>query len=233
MKGSRRTRRAPLRASHPRDTDATAFTGILVDLLSHVPGAHSAAIVDPDGETVDYTGRAAPFDVKLAAAEFRVTFDRLRSVPFWREAKTLLVRGSAKSFLVHALSSGYAIVVIFGKRGGFSASARALSVCERALEAEAGLIGGVGRGAQWMPVAVGCDPRQRPMSVSSPNGGTPHSLEVLGSVMGLGNRDRAFRVRLDTGAELMLVRERGGAWYSEEPIDFAHGGRATISARHR
>jgi hypothetical protein len=193
--------RSPL-ALHPRDTDATAFTGILADLISHIPGAHSAALVDPDGESVDYTGKAPPFDVKLAAAQFRVTFDELRSIAFWRETKTLVVRGATKSFLMRDLPDGYALVVILGKRAGFSSSARALSVCAQALEAEAGLSGG------------------RPQSAA-----LPYRLEVLGSVVGLANHDRAFRVRLETGAEVMIVRERGGGWYSEEPIDFTRSAR--------
>lgn len=211
-----RARQCPL---HPRDTDATAFTGILTDLIARIPGAHSAALVDPDGESVDYTGKAPPFDVKLAAAQLRVTFDALREAAPWREATTLVVRASTKSFLVRALSDGYAIVVILSKRAGLSVSTRALSVCERALEAEAGLMRN-GTPVLWTPVAVQCDRRRRPIRVSSPTGATAHRLDVLGSIVGLPNRDRAFQVRLDTGAELMLVRESGGAWYSEEPIDF-------------
>jgi hypothetical protein len=205
---------------HPRDTDATAFTSILAELIAHIPGAHSAALVDPDGESVDYTGRVPPFDAKLAGAQFRVTFDELRARPFWRDVKTLVVRGSTKSFLVRALADGYAIVVIMGKRSGFSPSARALSVCQRALENEAGLSGEYPL-RLCMPVAVNCDSRRKPTSVASPRGGASRPLEVLGSVMGLANRERGFRVRLDTGAEVILVRERGGAWYSEEPIDFS------------
>jgi hypothetical protein len=213
------------RALPPRDTDATAFTGILADLIAHIPGARSAALVDPDGESVDYTGKAAPFDVKLAAAQLRVTFDELRAPVFWREARTLVVRGATKSFLVQALPDGYALVVILAKRAGFSASLRALSVCARALEAEAGLTNDQSWGL-WTRVAVRCDPGWRPVSVSGSKGGASYLVEVLGSVMGLANRDRAFRVRLETGAEVTLVRERGGIWYSEEPIDFARRPRA-------
>lgn len=212
-------------ALYPRDTDATAFTGILADLVSHIPGAHSAALVDPDGESVDYTGKAPPFDVKLAAAQLRVTFDDIRAVAFWRETKTLVVRGATKSFLMRDLPDGYALVVILGKRAGFSSATRALSVCTRALEAEAGLSGGRPLGL-WTSVAVACDRRRRPVTVSPPKGvARPYRLEVLGSVVGLANHDRAFRVRLETGAEVMLVRERGGAWYSEEPIDFTRSAR--------
>jgi hypothetical protein len=224
MTGATPPGRASLRPLHPRDTDATAFTCILADLISHIPGAHSAALVDPDGESVDYTGRGPPFDVKLAAAQFRVTFDVVRTAVPWRAARTLVVRGATKSFLVRALPDGYAVVVVLGKRAGFSSSLRALSVCARALGAEAGLSVELPL-VEWTPVDVGCNARGKPISVSSPNRHALYRLEVLGSVMGLANRDRAFRVRLDTGAEVMLVRERGGAWFSEEPIDFTQPAR--------
>jgi hypothetical protein len=207
------------RLQHPRDTDATAFTDILADLISRIPGAQSAALVDPDGESVDYTGKAPPFDVKLAAAQFRVTFDELRAAAPWREAHTLVVRGATRSFLVRALPDGYAVVVVLSKRAGFSASLRALSVCSRALEAEASLTSDRPR-SLWTPVEVRYDARRRPARVSNAKEALGYSLEVLGSVRGLPNRDRAFRVRLENGAEVMLVRERGGIWYSEEPIDF-------------
>jgi len=35
-----------VRPVHARDTDATAFTLILTELISRIPGAHSAALVD-------------------------------------------------------------------------------------------------------------------------------------------------------------------------------------------
>jgi hypothetical protein len=42
---------------------------------------------------------------------------------------------------------------------------------------------------------------------------------VLGSLIGLRARERGFRVRLDHGIEATVVREPGGTWYSEDPID--------------
>ncbi len=223
MSGALPPARASPRSLHPRDTDATAFTSILADLIARIPGARAAALVDPDGESVDYTGKALPFDVKLAAAQFRVTFDELRAAALWREARTLLVRGAKKSFLVRALPDGYAVVVVLAKRAGFSSSLRALSVCAQALGAEAGLTVERPLG-RWMSVDVVCSKLRRPTSVSRPTGGPRYGLDVLGSVRGLASGDRAFRVRLETGAEVTLIRERGGAWYSEEPIDFARPG---------
>jgi hypothetical protein len=208
------------RPASTRDTDATAFTIILTDLITRIPGAHSAALVDADGEAVDYAGEALPFDIKLAGAHFRVVFDEMLGFSPFRDARTLVVRGAVKSFVIRALPDGYALVVLLGRRAGFSPM-RALDACERALIVEAGLT--ARPVAAWTCVAVECDRKRRPTRVGPLDGPGGAVVEVLGSVKGLPNGDRAFRVRLDTGAEMMLIRERGGIWYSEEAIDFARG----------
>jgi hypothetical protein len=206
-----------VRPAHARDTDATAFTFILGELVSRIPGAHSAALVDGDGESVDYTGRAVPFDVKVAAAHFRIVIDETRATAPFQRLHTLVVRGAKKSFVVRVLPDDYAIVVLLGKRAGFSPM-RALDVCERSLVAEAGL---TQRSLPpWTVVVVDCDRKKRPVRVASPGKNTGYEVEVLGAVLGLPFPDRAFRVRLASGAEVMLVRELGGTWYAEEPIDF-------------
>jgi hypothetical protein len=211
-----------VRPVHARDTDATAFTAILTDLISRIPGAHSAALVDSLGEAVDYTGRAPPFDVKVAAAHYKIIIDEVRSRASFRGLRTLIVRGSTGSFAVRALPDDYAVVVLLAKRAGF-ATTRAMDVCERALVAEAGLsprpVG------SWVVVAVDCDKRRRPTRVATLDRARSLGAEVLGAAHGLPNRERGFRVRLETGAEVMLVRELGGTWYAEEPIDFARSPR--------
>lgn len=209
--------RSSWRPASARDTDATAFTAILGDLVSRIPGAHSAALVDSQGESVDYTGAALPFDIKLAAAHFRIVVDETRAFTPLRDLRTLVVRGEYKSFVVRVLPDDFAVVVLLGKRAGFSPM-RALDACERALVAEAGLTGRPL--ASWTCVAVECDGRRRPKRVVPLEGEGGTRVEVLGSMKGLPNGDRAFRVRLDTGAEVLLIRERGGIWYAEEPIDF-------------
>jgi hypothetical protein len=206
------------RPMHERDTDATAFTAILSDLVQRIPGAHSAALVDGDGESVDYTGRVPPFDVKVTAATLRITIDQVRALEHFADIRTVVVRGATRSFVVRILPDDYAVVVLLAKRAGFT-TMRALDVCERALLAEAGLT--PRPVASWDFVRVQRDDRGRPVHVAPATGARGYRVEVLGSVIGLPNHDRAFRVRLETGAEVMLVRERGGTWYSEEPIDFA------------
>jgi hypothetical protein len=116
------------------------------------------------------------------------------------------------------LPDGYAVVVLLARRAGFSPM-RALDACERALIAEAGL--SKRPVAEWTCMAVDCDRKRRPIRVAPIDGEGSIGVEVLGSMRDLPSGDRAFRVRLDTGAEVLLVRERGGIWYSEEPVDFA------------
>jgi hypothetical protein len=206
-----------VRPVHARDTDATAFTSILTDLIQRIPGAHSAALVDGLGESVDYTGRVAPFDVKVAAAHYRIVIDEVRARAPFQGLRAIVVRGSRGSFIARVLPDDYAVVVLLGKRAGFGGT-RAFDVCERALVAEAGLSPRVV--PTWSVVAVECDARRRPTRVMSLDGSRSLSVDVLGTLLGLPNRERAFRVRLESGAEVLLVRELGGTWYAEEAVDF-------------
>ena len=48
-----------------------------------------------------------------------------------------------------------------------------------------------------------------------------HAVEVLGSLVLADARERGFRVRLDTGVEVTVVREAGGRWYADEAIPTA------------
>jgi len=66
----------------------------------------------------------------------------------------------------------------------------------------------------WWPVRVDTDRKHRPERVFGEVGG--FALEVLGAVVGLRRRERGFRVRLESGKELTLVREIGGQWYADD-----------------
>ena len=67
------------RHAPPRDQRESAFTAILTDLVERVPGARCAALVDRDGETVDYGGRGSPYEMRVAAAHLRIVFDEALS----------------------------------------------------------------------------------------------------------------------------------------------------------
>ncbi len=95
-----------------RDQRVTSFSTALMRLCDGV-GAVGAALVDAEGETVDYAGAMDPFDIKVAAAEWAVVLVLLKSsrVPAWADTETLVIRGGRKSYFVRALVDGYAIVL--------------------------------------------------------------------------------------------------------------------------
>jgi hypothetical protein len=210
-----------LRAVGPtlaRDTDATSFTAILSDLLERIPGAYAAALVDSEGETVDYTGRGDPFDLRIAAAHIQLVLQGLQRFGAFGGPRWVVVRGARKGIAASVLPDGYALMLLLRPRSAFTISTRALKVCTRALAVEAGWTDLEKRdGVQersWFPVAVETDRRGRPTRI----GASLVAVEVLGAVMGLSVRERGFRVRTADGSELNLVREAKHRWYADEPV---------------
>ncbi len=216
--GSRgRVRRSPWSSGLPRDTEATAFTTLLSDLIRRIPGARAAALVDRDGEAVDYAGALSPFDVKVAGAHWQIVRSEIGRVAHFSAARQIVVRGLLKSYIVRGLADAYAVVVVLAARAGFASSARAFTVFERGLRAEAG-IGDKDEGPVWTPVVVEQDHRARPRTLATAPDAPPQPLEVLGAVMGLRHGERGFRIRLAGGFETNIVREPGGTWYTDEPV---------------
>jgi len=201
-----------------RDTDATAFTVLLSDLVGRIPGAHAAALVDRDGEAIDYAGDLSPFDVKVAGAHWQIVLGELDRVEPFRRPRHVVVRGELRSFVLRALDDAYAVVLILRARAGFAHCPRAFGVFERALHGEAG-IGKPQRGPAWTPVVVQRDARSRPRAIGTSGGGELLPVEVLGAVMGLGRSERGYRIRTATGVEATVVREPGGTWYADEPLE--------------
>lgn len=197
----------------PRDMAPTPFTSILGDLLRRVPGAFASALVDLEGETVDYAGFLDPFDMKLAAAHVRILLHQIGQgglgQPRW-----MIVRGETRSIVARQLAHEYALVVLLRRRAGFTASRRAYVACERALAAEAGWER-VEEKTAWYPVLVEADRRGRPKRV----GGDAMHVEVLGAVMGLAPSERGFRVRTAAGEEVTLVREARNCWYVDAQLE--------------
>ncbi len=204
-------RNRPSRTPPARDVDATPFTAILEGLLGRVPGAYGAALVDGEGETVDYAGIAAPFDVRIAAAHLQILLRQVEDYGALGVPRWIIVRGGKKTAIVHALPDGYALAVLLRRRAGFTASRRAFASCERALASEAGWPEPEGRA--WYAVDVEVDGRGRPRRVAP-----DIDVEVLGSVVGLPVRERGFRVRTADGVELTLVREARSCWYADEDL---------------
>ncbi len=219
-----------------RDEQPSEFTHILERLVELEPAILAAVLVDSEGETVDYAGVLAPFDAKLAAAHLRIILNQLSgfvhvaSPPRIRAmhggiprsmapapVRQVLVRGVRRSFLMLHLADGYALVAVL-KRQRFGVSARALAIAERALAAEAGWPAPEQKGPTWYPVRVESDAPNRRRPHRMLTGSTWQHIEVLGSLVGLG-RDRGYRCRLRSGAEVTLVREPAGVWYADEEPD--------------
>lgn len=214
MKSGRADARAPAHGPGSRDMDASAFSHILEELIGRLPGAFACALVDQLGETVDYAGACDPFDVKFAAAHLRILLDQVARWAVLGEPRSVVVRGQQRSFVARQLPDGYALVVLFRRRAGFSASRRAFASCERSLAREAGWHLSI-EDTVWHPTSVETDRRGRPTVI----GPERLRVEVLGSVQGLPAFERGFRVRTADGSELTLVREPRRCWYSDEALE--------------
>lgn len=204
------------RSLAPRDQAASAFSTILLRLVDGTD-AVSAMLVDADGETVDYAGAGSPFDLKVAAAEWRLVLRVLEGsrVPHWRQSREVYFRGGARSFAVFSMTDGYALVLELPSRA-FDVSPRALAEASRELEAEGGLrLERVPADEErWARIDVrpASDDHRRPAAVWVE--GAWVNVEVLGRYT-LGPRETGYRARLATGAELTLIREPLGRWYAD------------------
>ncbi|MFO0568873.1 MAG: hypothetical protein U0263_24665 [Polyangiaceae bacterium] len=210
-----RRRRGPV----ARDQDTTPFGAILLRLCDGT-GALGAALVDQEGETVDYAGYVDSYEIRVAAAEWRLVLRTLSfsNIRAWAATRQLFVRCHQRSFAAIALPEGYAIVLQLSARC-FGLSERALAEATRELCAEAGLeLPREGRAEHWSRVEVRPlpnDPR-RPAAVWV--GSTWTRVEVLGRYDSkqLARGELGYRARLASGAEINLVREKLGRWYAED-----------------
>jgi hypothetical protein len=201
--------------SSERDQDATPFSAILTRLCA-ASGARCAALVDGEGETVDYGGKGDPFDIRILAAEWRLVLSRVSQTKILGSSFELVVRARKKSFLVEALPEGYALVVELVRRAT-GVSDRALAEARRNLIAEAGFPVEEDPRGNWAHVEVEEEPNhsRRPLRVESQQ--EFQEVTVLGRVQGTdASKAQTFRVRLSGGQECTLVREPLGHWYREE-----------------
>lgn len=224
-----------------RDQEESAFSSILSALLDATPLSIGAVLVDGLGETVDYAGAIEAFDLKVAAAHFQVVLQDIRDAASLASAVELTVRAQGRSYVLRVLHAEYSLLLILHRHGAFAVSRRALYEAASRICAEAGL--DVEPGAHpWFRVEVETSRGKRPARLRPvaeyvglrssrqppppPLFGTNQQLydptrwsvvEVIGAVMGTGRRERGYRIRLDTGAEMTLVRERDGLWFVDEP----------------
>lgn len=210
------TRRGQSGSLRPaREQHETAFTRILHDLVVRVPGARAAALVDVEGETVDYWGLLPPFDVKVAGAHWRVVVDEMRQRGPLAASTFVAVRAARASYQVHQLPEGYALVLILSRAAGFGGWRRAVAACSLALAHEASWSAEDIRSPKWYWARVVTDDKRRPIALGSPP--NVRAIDVLGAVVsGLERRERAWRVRVESRIDVTLVREAGGNWYLDE-----------------
>jgi len=203
-----------------RDQLETAFSAPLVRLCEALR-AGGVALVDREGETVDYAGALSPFEIRVAAAEWRLILDLLERsrASAWRTTNELRFRGARRSYAVVRLEEGYALVILL-PRYRFEISPRAVDEAVRDVSFEAGLkLPRAPRSGRdhWIQVDVRCQGRasRRPAAVCLQ--GTWRDVQVLGrfSVAGSESQAIGFRGQLMTGEEVTLVREPFGRWYMD------------------
>jgi len=198
-----------------RTANESGFTAILSRLVHLVPGCHAAAFVDQEGEAVDVAGFGDEYEVKVAGAYANVlVHDAVALGP----VKRLIFSGKGRSYVIHALPEGYILVLVMAPTAAFHVSERALDLASHALSREAGF-DAPARRVRWFPVDI----LPRGAKVARPTRArtkdTWRDVQVLGSVVGLAKGERGYRVRLENGAEITLVREPIGRWWADDEID--------------
>lgn len=206
-------------AGAPRDQARSTFTRILERLLAVTPGGQGAALVDYEGETVDYAGWLDPFDLKIAAAHWLIVLSETADTRTVGPILRLTVRARGRAYYVRRLEESYAVVLVLHPRAAFAVSERAMQEAIAGISAEAGWPLPKDA-ARWFWVEVESELQgraRRPRRVKV--GGRFQPVEVMGALMGLGARERGYRVRLPNGVEMMLVRERLGHWFADEHVE--------------
>jgi hypothetical protein len=210
----RQTQAAPARAQ-----DRSTFTQILDRLVRLSPGATGAALVDREGETVDYGGSVDPFELKVAAAHWQIVLTTIRAEqPGLADVQQITVHGRRRSYVVRQLPDEYAVVLILHRHASFAVSERALQEADARLGREAGWTLPKGSAA-WCSVDVEPLEKDKTRPARVFHAGGWREAEVMGSMVGLRAGERGFRVRLSSGVEMMLVRERHGRWFADESIE--------------
>ena len=175
---------------------------------------------------MDYAGRVDPYDLRVAAAEFRLVLNVLEAAAArCRDSLALpgevLVRAGVCTFALAPLSDGYALVLVL-PRHAFFVSRRALAQSADELEREAGLfrLGVKRERLRWSKVDVRplAGDTRRPEAVW--HDAAWRSVVVLGRLpdKDLEPLETGFLARLASGREILLVREPLGKWFAGDPL---------------
>jgi hypothetical protein len=203
-----------------RDQSDSAFSAILGQLCDDC-GALAAALVDGEGETVDYAGLLSPYEIKVAAAEWRIVLAVVREsrLPGFHTVGTLTVRAKGRTFVMEAMPDGYAIALCL-PQGAFNISRRAVGQAMRELAHEAGIALPEARAretASWARVKVrtpaGSRLYRRPDAIWLQDGWSPITILGRYQARDLSHSELGYLARLASGAEVFLVREPLGVWF--------------------
>jgi hypothetical protein len=207
-----------LRRGAARDQSDSAFSAILGQLCDD-SGALAAALVDGEGETVDYAGLLSPYEIKVAAAEWRIVLAVVQAsrLPGFRHVAGVTIRAGARSFLIEAMPDGYAIALCLPRRG-FNISRRALAQATRELAQEAGITLPEARAqVHWARVKVrtpsGSRLYRRPDALWLQGAWSPITILGRYQARDLSHNELGYLARLASGAEVFLVREPLGVWF--------------------
>ena len=200
-----------------RDQGDTPFSVILKRLCDD-SGALAAALVDAEGETVDYAGVLEPYDIKVMAAEWRIVLAVVEEspAPLFLRVSSISVRAKGRSYLIEAMPDGYAIALRL-PRHSFNVSRRALSQAVRELGSEASIELPEARAqVHWARVHVrtpDADDKLRPDAILLGDRWSPITILGRYQARDLLRSERGYLARLVTGAEVFLVREPLGIWF--------------------
>lgn len=207
---------------YARPEDETGFTVVLRKHVESTPGALGAALVDGQGEAVDYAGDTIdPFELKVAAAHWRIVLDdinRGRVAVEGGATERLVVLTERRGFVLTSLPEGYALLSILRANAAMGHADRSLDATLRGLYREAGWASPPGA-FRWHPIEVEIDPRARPHRVRIRHQWTP--VIPIGRVMnGLQAGEVGWRVDIPAAeCETTLVLGRDDRWYADLPLE--------------
>ena len=205
-----------------RDQSDSAFSAILGQLCDDC-GALAAALVDGEGETVDYAGLLSPYEIKVAAAEWRIVLSVVHEsrLPGFHTVSALTVRAKGRTFVMEAMPDGYAIALCLPQRA-FNISRRAVGQAMRELAHEAGIALPEARSqVNWARVKVRTPPSsrlyRRPDAIWLQEAWSPITILGRYQARDLSHSELGYLARLSSGAEVFLVREPLGVWFIDNP----------------
>jgi len=217
------------RRSADRDQSVSPFSAILSRLCEST-GALAAALVDAEGETVDYAGVLAPYEIKVVAAEWRIVLAVVHEARIrgFRHVTNLSVRAKRSSYLIESMPDGYAIAMRL-PRHCFAVSRRALSEAIRDLGREAGITVPEARaGVHWARVRIRTSSApgasRRPESIWVGDKWSPITILGRYQARDLSRSELGYLARLASGAEVFLVREPLGRWFMDNAAALAVDG---------